>query len=275
MSPRSCITVGLLAPLLVVGSLAAHAATQSQGVAVALTPSQQVTPGGVFDLYIEVTQPGDPFNGFDAVIGYDPAVLTLVPLVPVSLQEGSYMTGACGNTFHDFRAGAGTDTITDVLLCNNVALTGPGQVYHLRFRASSTPQLTTVQFLPGLQFYNAGIRVRPVVSSNAIIGIGMEPTLGVASSTPVRLSLTAAPNPTPGGLVFTIVADRSGPEILTVFDLQGRAVRRFADTISAPGAHRLAWDGRSDAGVRLAPGVYIARLELAGRAAWSRIRLVR
>ena len=113
----------------------------------------------ILDLTIVVTQSGSAFNAFDAIVGYDPAALTLVPLSPLSLQQGSLMTGACSNTFHQFEQGADRDTITDALLCNATSVTGPGQIYRLHFRASATPQVTTVRFLPGLQFYNAGLYV--------------------------------------------------------------------------------------------------------------------
>ena len=154
MRLHRCLTAAVMAPLLLVGVLTAHASPAAPGVTVALLPTQQVAPGATFDVYIQVTQAGSVFNGFDAVIGYDPAALTFVP---GSNEEGPYMTGACGNTFHVFRAGAGRDTITDVLLCAGVSLPGPGQLYKLRFQASMTPQVTEVRFLPGLQFYNAGL----------------------------------------------------------------------------------------------------------------------
>src|SRR6266436_4198597 len=99
----------------------------AQGVSVSFSPATlEVAPGDEFDLDLVVTDPGSPFNGFDAVVGYDPDGLTFIPLSPTSLQEGAYMTGACGSTFHRFHAGSQTDTITDVLLCDGVSLTGPG-----------------------------------------------------------------------------------------------------------------------------------------------------
>ena len=196
MGLHRCTTAAVMASLLLVGSLTAHASPEAQGVTVALLPSQQVAPGATFDLYIQVTQAGSSFNGFDAVIGYDPAALTFVP---GSNEEGSYMTGACGNTFHVFQAGAATDTITDVLLCNGVSLPGPGRLYHLRFQASMTVQVTEVRFLPGLQFYNAGLYVNPVTSSNVLIGIGM-PVSVEPPGKPSRLLAAAAPNPSPGTL---------------------------------------------------------------------------
>jgi hypothetical protein len=270
MGLHRCTTAAVMASLLLVGSLTAHASPDASGVTVALLPSQQVAPGATFDLYIQVTQAGSVFNGFDAVIGYDPAALTFVP---GSNQEGSYMTGACGNTFHVFQAGAATDTITDVLLCNGVSLPGPGQLYHLRFQASMTVQVTEVQFLPGLQFYNAGLYVNPVTSSNVLIGVGM-PVSVAPPGKPARLSLAAAPNPSPGTLTFRVESNLAGPETLTVVDVMGRTVRRFTESSAAPGVRTIAWDGRDEAGVKLPPGMYLARLEVAGKTVRTRVTLL-
>jgi len=273
MKTHRRFTAAVLALLLVAGGMAAHGAPAQLGVTVGLTPAvQQVAPGAIFDLYVEATQAGDPFNGFDAVVGYDPTALTLVPGSKAD-QEGAYMAGACGNTFYDFVQHATSVTCTDVLLCNGVALLGPGKLFHLRFQASLSPQVTGVTFLAGTQFYDAGVYVRPVYTSDAQIGIGM--SVGVGPSGPVKLTLAAAPNPSPAGLTFTIGADRIGPQTLRIFDLQGRTVRRFADTVSTAGSRTIHWDGRSDAGVALAPGVYLARLEVAGRAVWNRVTLIR
>lgn len=256
-------------------SLAAAIPVGAQGVTVALVPNGlSVSPDAEFDLSIQCTQAGSPFNGFDAVIGYDPAALTFIELSPVSLQEGSYMKEACGNTFHVFRAGADTDTITDVLLCNGLSLPGPGQLYRLHFRASSTPQVTAVRFLPGLQFYDAGLYVNPVYSTNAVIGIGMPAPVGVDEPLPARLSLRATPNPGGGRVLFAIAADRSGLQGLVVRDLQGRAVRRLGGGWFAAGTRTVEWDGRDDAGARLPAGIYFVTLDVAGRTATSRVTLL-
>src|SRR5438094_1617210 len=93
-----------IALLLALASAAAPRPTAAQGVHVALMPAAlQVAPGSTFDLEIDVTQAGSNFNGFDIYIGYDPSAVSLVPLSPISLQEGSYFTSACGNRFHRFR----------------------------------------------------------------------------------------------------------------------------------------------------------------------------
>ena len=249
----------------------------AQGISVALTPAgQQVAPGATFTLDITVPNTGSSFNGFDAVIGYDPAALTLLPASPTSLQQGTLMTGACGNTFHRFREGASTDTIADVLLCGGISLTGPGQLYRLQFRASTTAQVTAVRFQPGLQFYNVGLYVNPVHSSDAMIGIGMPPPVGVApGATVMPLGLRITPNPARSGAMFTLESDRAGPQKVGVFDVQGRQVRMYEDSETVAGTRHLAWDGLDDAGRAVAPGIYLVTFEVAGRAVSNRLALIR
>ena len=247
----------------------------AQGVHVAIIPAtSQVAPGATFDLELRVTEAGSAFNGFDAVIGYDPAALTLIPLSPLSQQEGTLMTGACGNRFHRFTPGSNSVTIADVLLCAGVSVTGPGQIYRLRFQASNTPQVTHVTFEPGLQFYNAGLFVNPAISTDGTVNIGtsvgVDPPAGVA-----RLALRVAPNPAPGRTSFVAEVDRAGPLRMSVTDVRGRLVRRFEDSLATPGMRTVAWDGRDTAGRRLPAGVYLVTLESGGRSVSSRVSLVR
>ena len=128
---------------LAVAALVASAPIARAAVSAGLTPSSQmVTPGTDFDLFFDVTAAGSQFNGFDVVVSYNPAALTFLPLAPTSLQQGCLMTGgcsaACGNTFHLFSAAADSLSASDVLLCDQTFLTGPGHLYKLRFHASST-----------------------------------------------------------------------------------------------------------------------------------------
>ena len=85
---------------------------------------------------------------------------------PLDLQEGFYMTGACGATFQRFGYGGDSLVISHALLCNDLSLTGPGQLYRLRFRASATPQMTAVRFRH-VQFYDGGLYVNPTHTSDA------------------------------------------------------------------------------------------------------------
>ena len=250
-------------------------AVEAQGVHVAITPAaSRVEPGGFIDLALEITQAGDPFNGFDAVIGFDPAALTLVPTSPSSLQQGPLMTEACGALFHHFNLSAGVATISDLLLCGGVSVVGPGQIYHLRFQASTTPQATEVRFLSGLQFYNGGLYVNPAYSSNAVVSIGTATAANPQSRVPA-FSLRVVPNPARGRTAFLVEAQGPGPQRISVVDVSGRLVRRFEDSFAMPGRRTVTWDGRDEAGHAVPAGVYLVSFEAAGRSVSNHVMLVR
>jgi hypothetical protein len=262
----------LFTSLLLATALPAHA----QGVKVALLPATQtVAPGTEFTLSIEVTRAGSPFNAFDCIIGYDPAALTLVQQTPLSLQEGAYFAAGCSNRFHRFQPGADRDTISDVLLCSATSLTGPGQIYKLRFRASNTAQATVVRFLTGLQFYNAGLFVNPDSSSDAAIGIGVPLDVAPERVKAPSLKVTAQPNPARGHVAFRIEAGQEGEQKLLVLDLQGRIVRRLDDGRYPAGSRVVNWDGVSDSGTVSPPGRYIATVRVPGQVREARFTLVR
>lgn len=225
------------------------------GVHASMVPDTVVAAtGDTVNLEIDVTEAGDPFNGYDAVVGYDPAALTFLQVAPLYLQEGSYMKGACGNTFHYFQAAPDSLTISHVILCAGVALTGPGQLYRLRFRVKDVSQGTWVR-IRSIQFYNAGYYVNPAYSHDAYIANSVP--AGVPPPTmPAGLSLGTAPNPCRSGTVFSVGSDRGGEQSLAVYDITGRAVRTLERGSFAPGIRRVAWDARDSTGERVPPGVY-------------------
>lgn len=262
--------------LLALVALALAAPARAQGVHVALLPAtQSVLPGTDFDITIDVTSAGSAFNGFDAVVQYDPAALTFVPLVPVSLQQGCLMTGgcsaACGNTFHVFSADGDSLVVNDVLLCNQIALTGPGHIYVLRFHASNTPQITDLT-LRRAKFYNGGLFVTPVVTTGCRVGIGVS-VGAVARTSASGLLVSAEPNPSHGRVSLGIRSESSGLQRVEVLDLQGRTVRHLSSSWTS-GDSRLEWDGRDDAGNRLAAGVYLIRARVGDRSDRTRVTLL-
>lgn len=277
LMPRS-IRRGVLAALLLIGALS-PAPARAQGVHVALLPAQQtVAPGSTFDLTIEVTQAGSAFNGFKALVQYDPAALTFVPLSPTASQQGCLMTGACsaacGNTFHDFRASHDTLQATSILLCPQFNLTGPGQIYKLRFQASNTAQITELSFLL-CEFYTNGTYVLPVTTTGCRVGIGVTLDAGGGTQPAGGMRLLALPNPARGVIALDYSSGATGPTELVVTDVAGRIVRRFRLERVEPGAHRLEWDGRDDSGASLPAGVYLVRMSQGALARHTRVTLLR
>ncbi|MEQ1834134.1 MAG: T9SS type A sorting domain-containing protein [Candidatus Eisenbacteria bacterium] len=257
-------------------------ATGSAGPAAALItaaltpPTQSVTPGTDFDVFFDVTAGGAAFNGFDLVVQYDPAALTPVPLVPVSSQQGCLMTGVCSgacpnNTFHRFTTAGDSIVVSDVLLCNAFSLTGPGNLYRLRFHASNTPQ-TTQLTVRRAQFFNAGLLVTPVSVTGALIGIGVSVGVGhdLPNGPPV---VRAEPNPARGRVQFVASGTVPGPAEAEIVDLQGRIVRALGTVTLASGA-AFTWDGADLHGRRAPAGLYLVKLRRGGEVRTSRFILL-
>jgi len=248
--------------------------TLGQGVSVELSPSTvQVAPGGEFDIGFRVAAAGDSFNGYDLVLGYDPARLTLLGQ-PASQQEGALFTDACPNRFHLFSvAGDSTQaTVAHVLLCAGQRVAGPGELYRIRFRAFDGNAVTHLRVLEGTTFYDGGPEVEPLQSQDATVLIGDATHAG-----PRRPPgwLRAHPNPfNPRTTVSFSLAD-GGPVRLDVMSLRGRHVVRLVDRRHPAGIHRATWDGRDDTGQPVASGVYLLRLHSGSGTLATPVALVR
>ncbi len=269
----SCFrSIGLVAALGLLGALLvapAHA-----GVDAALQPANRfVAPGAGVDVEFDVTAAGSAFNGFHATFTYDPAALTFVQASPLANQLGCLVNGtcssACGQTFHIFHAAGDSLTVDLSLLCDQVSLVGPGQLYKLHFVASNTDQVTWVR-VRSASFFDAGLSSGAVTTADTRVVIGSPASVGPVTR-PGTLALRAEPNPAAGAVVFAIATGRDGTQEIDVLDLSGRRVRHLASDWAAAGTHRVTWDGRDDAGALLPAGLYLARVRSAEGVATTRI----
>jgi len=264
--------------LVLLALLAAAARPAAAAIQVALKPGiMNMPPGTEFDLTLDVTQAGSAFNGFAAVVEFDPAALTFMPAASLPSQQGCLMLGgcsaSCGNTWHRFSAAGDSLSITDLLLCDQISLTGPGTLYKLHFKASNTVQETWVRFRHAT-FYDAGLFVTPVLTADAHIGIGVTLDAGDPPPPAPGLSVRAEPNPARGPLSLSIRSDRAGERRLEVFDLAGRLVRRLPGGWRAAGIDRVGWDGADESGTRVRPGLYLVTVRAGGRVAHTRVALI-
>lgn len=96
---------------------------------------------------------------------------------------------------------------------------------------------------------------------------------GVGDGPAASLALAAAPNPFHGSTVIELSSPfPTGTRVRAeVFDLAGRRVARLWEGPVASGITRLRWDGRSDAGVALGPGVYLVAVDAGGRRVTRRV----
>ncbi len=80
------------------------------------------------------------------------------------------------------------------------------------------------------------------------------------------------PNPASGTTTFAFELPAERPVEAGVFDLAGRRVRTLEPGRMFPaGAHRLAWDGRDEAGKPAEPGVYLVRVRAGADAQVRRV----
>jgi hypothetical protein len=246
----------------------AHAA-----VSVALVPSSStVAPGQEFTVSIRVTAAGSPFNAYQAIVRFDAAALTFLPASPLSLQEGAYMTAACGQTFHWFTSGTIEVGMLHSLLCAGQSLTGPGDVYSMRFRAAATPGATPLTFTM-VEFANAGDPVTPVNAAGTSIVIAAATDAEPAPD--ARVALRAVPNPFNPSTTIAVRSDVAGTQTLAVYDAAGRRLRTLQHGVFAAGSRQVVWDGRGAGAARLPSGVYQVRLQAGDQVHATRVILLK
>ena len=103
--------------------------------------------------------------------------------------------------------------------------------------------------------------LRSYAEPEPVSSVGTE-QVPVAVDEPLSRTWFAAARPTPFSssttLEFSLAA--RGVVELKVFGVDGRRVRTLVQGEREAGVHRLAWDGRDEAGRRLPAGIYFARL---------------
>jgi hypothetical protein len=85
---------------------------------------------------------------------------------------------------------------------------------------------------------------------------------GMAATPPTDyVLLQNYPNPFNGTTIIEYIVPRSSRVWLTVYDILGRSVRVLVDgSVHNPSSYRAVWDGRNDAGLPVATGIYFYQL---------------
>lgn len=84
-----------------------------------------------------------------------------------------------------------------------------------------------------------------------------------------------SPNPLVEGSVVSFLLPADEHVQAAVYDLEGRRIANLADAADRAGRHEVRWDGRDSSGRRVAPGVYLLRLESSRGNAASKIVVLR
>ncbi len=75
-----------------------------------------------------------------------------------------------------------------------------------------------------------------------------------------------APNPFSHITRIDYAVGGNGEQVdISVYDVSGRKLRGLVNGYAAPGRHQVAWDGRTDDGVQVTPGVYFLRAFVGGQ----------
>jgi len=256
----------VVGPLLALAMVIAVAAHAGAGVQVAVSPETlTVAPGDTFDVTLRVPVGGDPFNTYDAVVSFDPAVLQFV-LQSQTIQEGSLLHDSCSthSTFYLCNPAADSIAITDGMLGNGCMVRGPGTLITLRFVSLGPTGVTYLRLRKAI-FYEDGLYVTPVQSRDALVAVGV--TLGVPHA-PVPAADPAVrvlPNPSRGTCWIRPGAAARGASAIAIVDPAGRLVRTLL--LAGGDGRDVPWDGRDASGRPAAPGVYACILQGVARRA--------
>jgi FlgD Ig-like domain len=88
--------------------------------------------------------------------------------------------------------------------------------------------------------------------------------VGIGDDPPAPFALRAWPNPARAGQNLRFTLTEPGRVDVAVFDASGRRVRALLASFFPEGVHEASWDGRDDAGNRVAPGLYFVRVRAGG-----------
>jgi len=100
--------------------------------------------------------------------------------------------------------------------------------------------------------YSAGVPITFVLA---------EVTGAADAPAPLEGGLTHVPNPSTAEVRFGWTATSKALATLEIVDVGGRHVRTLDRRLVEAGSYVSVWDGRDEAGRRVAPGLYFARLE--------------
>ena len=109
-----------------------------------------------------------------------------------------------------------------------------------------------------------------------VIGLGSFADVVVTEPLASQMTLSSSvPNPCRASTRISFTVPRTQDARLQIFDPTGRLVRTLVDGSVARGAHSVVWTGTSNAGHRVASGLYYYRLRTAGGARERSLLLLR
>ena len=140
-----------------------------------------------------------------------------------------------------------------------------GQDYEIStFTPATSGRYLIIAFRDVADYYTT--RFQLAVGSQAV---------GVGATLPNTVWLSASPNPARSAPRLRFTLPVAAHARLEVLDVQGRHVRTVADGEQPAGTQDLRWDLKNDAGTLMSPGLYWARLDVAGQRRLARLSIIR
>lgn len=183
-----------------------------------------------------------------------------IPVVGVSQTDGNAI-----------RAALGSGAVTATLGLDPAHLAGADNAGQVQMYAPNPLQLgSSVSHWDVAAFPNALMEpsINPDLTQNvdltrlAFFDMGWFPELvAVEPNATEAISFSHGPNPARGGGVLRFSLPEARRVEIEVFDASGRRVARLANGLMPAGPHALNWARTDDAGRRVGPGVYLARLK--------------
>jgi hypothetical protein len=270
MTSDRCVAIALLALLW----LALTCPPVPAATSVSINPSLTlVEPGDTFTVFIWKDSLDIEFDGYEAVVTYDPAIIEFL-----GADEESVMTDPCYNRWWLVTPDSGSIFMSHALLCGGLTTEGPGALSSLEFEAVA--EGSTLISVDYFWLTLGGIWIKDIDWHDGIVRVGYQAGIGksIGDGEP-SLSITVWPNPAGVSDVrircSSQVAIGSTPLPLEIFDVRGRVVARPELEASGGGWWAYVWDGTGGDGSSIAGGVYFARIAGQKCAASGRIVLLR
>ncbi len=208
--------------------------------------------GSTFDLPLVFDGAGDAL-GVSMKLDYNHDVLEPVGVANGALLDQQDRAGVV------FSSEPGDVDVA--LLGSGTGISGSGEVARVTFRvkASGDPALA-IKSVVARDAQNKPVTIAGVDGAGIAVatGLGFSYPNPFAASTAIRMSLR-----------------QDGDVKLAVYDIAGRRVRVLLSGSQPAGARTVTWDGRDDGGLRMAPGAYVVRMEMANHRESRTVRLVR
>jgi hypothetical protein len=236
------------------GSLAGKIALVDRGTCAFTVKVKNCQNAGAIGVIVADSVAGCPAAGMG---GSDPTIT--IPAVRITQSDGAILkanlaAGLTATLISDATKHAGTDAAGRVLMYTPNPYQSGSSVSH--WDTSAEPSLLMEPAI------TQGLSSDPDLTVQAFEDLGwFAGALAVSPPATVQQLRPSVPNPARDASTISYTLARDERVQLSVFDLDGRLVRRLVDARMPQGSHAVTWDGRRSDGSPAGSGVYLYRLK--------------